>query len=487
MFGHFAQAQIPDGTVAPDFTATDVQGNEFNLYSTLDAGKVVILQYFAVWDSYAWDYYNSGVLQELLTTYGPDGTNRLVIVQIEAEPSNTLSQLHGPESLSGDPATQTQGDWLTANPFIVIDSSAAAVLYGVDYLPTMFMICPDRITSQIDQTEASVIAAALNGQICPLLTDGQDPALSRLTTQSNCGSGLVDISFYLNNLGTEPLNTVDVFIEGVIAPFNFTWNGNLLSYQEEMVFFTAVPIAGNTDLQVSITTADANTSNNAVVIPSGIHQTSPSIKLILGLDNFPDEVSWEIRDDSGNVLFSDGDFNVSYQYFEDTYILPSDGCYTFYLFDEGGDGLHGSQWGGYDGTCYLKGLNGFGDVISEIVSYDGSYNFEETETPPSFLMAEFEVLTALDASTESAEVGLMIYPNPSNGNLNFQLGNMDSRRTDLKIMDNAGQLVYSRSQGFLPSGVKNFSADLSSLPVGIYIVKLSDDKTQVHSKLIITH
>lgn len=483
----FSQAQIPDGTVAPDFTATDIGGNEFSLYNTLDAGQVVIVQYFAVWDSYAWDYYNSGVLQALFTMYGPDGTNQLVILQIESEPSNTSAQLFGPQSLTGDPASQTQGDWITSNPFIVVDSSAIAGLYDVTYLPTLFMICPDKISTQINQVETATIATALNGQICPVLTAGQDPAITQLTTQASCGSGVVDISFYLKNLGTETLSVADILIEGVSASFNHTWTGNLLPYQEELLVFDDVAAPGNTDVQVSITSTDSNSLNNSEMVPSGIHKTSPSVKLVLGLDNFPEEVSWEIRDSNGNVVHSDGDFTVSYQYFEDTLLFPSDGCYSFYLFDEGGDGLHGSQWGGYDGTCYLSGLNGYGEVIAEIVDYDGSYDFEETESPPSFLMAEFEVLTALETSNKTIVQDLMIYPNPTNGKLNFNLGKMDSRQVDLKIMDSAGQLVFNRVQGFLPSGVQNFEADLTALPVGIYIVKLSDDKTQMHSKLILTH
>ena len=40
-FGAFAQ--LPDGSIAPDFTATDINGVEHNLYSYLDSGYQVIL------------------------------------------------------------------------------------------------------------------------------------------------------------------------------------------------------------------------------------------------------------------------------------------------------------------------------------------------------------------------------------------------------------------------------------------------------------
>ena len=44
-----AQAQIPDGSIAPDFTATDIDGNTYNLYDLLNAGKTVYLDVSATW------------------------------------------------------------------------------------------------------------------------------------------------------------------------------------------------------------------------------------------------------------------------------------------------------------------------------------------------------------------------------------------------------------------------------------------------------
>ena len=47
--GLSALAQLPDGSTAPDFTATDIDGNEWNLYTLLDEGKTVILDFSATW------------------------------------------------------------------------------------------------------------------------------------------------------------------------------------------------------------------------------------------------------------------------------------------------------------------------------------------------------------------------------------------------------------------------------------------------------
>ena len=46
-----AAAQLPDGSIAPDFTATDLNGVEHNLYSLLDEGKKVIIDFSATCSS----------------------------------------------------------------------------------------------------------------------------------------------------------------------------------------------------------------------------------------------------------------------------------------------------------------------------------------------------------------------------------------------------------------------------------------------------
>ena len=53
-------AQLPDGSIAPDFTATDINGVEHNLYSYLDSGYSVILCFDATWNLPGWSYFGTG-------------------------------------------------------------------------------------------------------------------------------------------------------------------------------------------------------------------------------------------------------------------------------------------------------------------------------------------------------------------------------------------------------------------------------------------
>ena len=77
-----AQAQIPDGSIAPDFTVTDLNGVTHSLSAYLAQGKTVIIDISATWCSPCWNYHESGALEQLYYTYGPEGSDEVVVLFI---------------------------------------------------------------------------------------------------------------------------------------------------------------------------------------------------------------------------------------------------------------------------------------------------------------------------------------------------------------------------------------------------------------------
>jgi hypothetical protein len=101
-----ALSQLSNGSIAPDFTATDINGVEYNLYDLLDEGNTVILDFSATWCGPCWSYAQSGILEDLWSTFGPEGTQDLYVFYLESDDTTTAADLNGT-----GPATT--GDWIS--------------------------------------------------------------------------------------------------------------------------------------------------------------------------------------------------------------------------------------------------------------------------------------------------------------------------------------------------------------------------------------
>jgi len=162
-------AQLNDGAIAPDFSATDLDGVEHNLYDLLAAGKTVVLDVSATWCGPCWNYHNMGILKEFMSTYGPDGTDEAMVFMIEDDISTTLDDLKGT-------GTNTTGDWITGTNYPIIDSQNGIfnTQYQVSYFPTLYIICPDRIITEIGQAQLAGFESALGN--CPQVNHAPEPA-----------------------------------------------------------------------------------------------------------------------------------------------------------------------------------------------------------------------------------------------------------------------------------------------------------------------
>ena len=137
-----AYAVLPKGADAKDWTLTDITGQTYNLFTLLNQGKTVYIDFSATWCGPCWNYHNSGALEGLYNQYGPGGTNEVMVFFIEADLSTNLACLYGPSGCVGG----TQGNWVAGTPYPIIDlnssTSYVASDYAITYYPTIYAICP---------------------------------------------------------------------------------------------------------------------------------------------------------------------------------------------------------------------------------------------------------------------------------------------------------------------------------------------------------
>ena len=140
-------AQIPSGSIAPNFILTDLNGNEHKLYDYLDQGKSVILDFFAVWCAPCQS--QAYLLESIYQNYGPNGNNSLMILGLESEDTTLDAQCI---NYNGFP-------WgaITSYP-IINNTEDVPYLYNINYYPSVYLICPDKIITEINESEINTIS-----------------------------------------------------------------------------------------------------------------------------------------------------------------------------------------------------------------------------------------------------------------------------------------------------------------------------------------
>ena len=107
-------------------------------------------------------------------------------------------------------------------------------------------------------------------------------------------------------------------------------------------------------------------------------------KVIINLDQYQSETSWDIKDTNGTIYASGGGYNSQPDYATvvEPVLIPK-GNLIFTIYDTYGDGLNGALWQGQDGSYFLKQCN---DTLvygtNPAFGNDTSHTFASDSCPP---------------------------------------------------------------------------------------------------------
>jgi len=494
--GFAAQAQdnggLPNGSIAPDFTATDINGVSHHLYEYLDAGKTVIIDISATWCGPCWAYHGTDALADLYESYGMGGSEEVVVLFIEGDPGTSIESIYGTNIESDTRATQ--GDWTEHSPYPIIDDTDGDISndYNIRSFPTVYMICPEtRATKLLTQPTAVSLRNQINTNCVATTMTGltDKPRFSDLTDGIYCEADGV-YKAKIKNLGTNPLRNATVVLKengNILATKQYTSNNGLAQYGSTTLTFDSQTFAANSTHSVEVTSINDLTSfpNNQLaeesvnITPFHAAPTSNQFEVRIYTDFYPSEISWKIRSAATNaVVASGGPYRAGT---EDQYggggpdantvisqlvTLPdANSCYKIQLLDA----PYSDGWIAGLEPDELHGIeifNGNESVYSNFVT--GGFS--------SLLLDAALVTTAALNTDNNLAKQFTIYPNPTKGVLNF----VTQEPVDLTVTDLTGKIVHA-ARDITDGG----SINLGNLQKGMYIAQIKGATIQKTEKIII--
>ncbi|MFN5415874.1 MAG: T9SS type A sorting domain-containing protein [Flavobacteriia bacterium] len=535
-----ASAQLPDGSIAPDFTLTDINGNTHNLYTYLDQGKTVFIDVSATWCGPCWNFHETGALDDLWANHGPAGgngvsantTDDVIVIFIEGDATTTDAELHG--------GAGSQGDWVTGVDHPIIDLAPGAEAtnfdadYQIGYFPTIYKICPNRIISEPGQASAAVLYSGVADCPAPASTNIDVAALSYAGNNSICGPANYTPVVKIQNYGFDPLTdaTVTISMGGNVVSTG-TYTGSLNTYEFATVTCSAIADFSGGNLEIDVTTTNDGDAANGTMAKTvlGAVETTSRVLLTIKTDAYASEISWNIKNaNNQNVAGTTDPTLANNTVYNFTYNMSALGCYTYNITDSYGDGISSPGYINVRDNNNLVILNteDYGDGTSipfkvvtmladaptltsnkpiengTITACEGTSvtltssstngnSWSTNQTTQNITVTTSGTYSVTVNGVESAPMvvsfiscagvdeetinNVVIYPNPSNGVFVVK-GNDLVKFNVIEVVDNAGRVISS-----IPVNKTELSFNLEGLSAGNYLVVFKGENGNVTQKI----
>lgn len=302
--------------------------------------------------------------------------------------------------------------------------------------------------------------------------DGYDPANSEpIAIDAGLSNPLgatgtfcdVDItpSITITNSGTTTLTTATVSY-GLDGNYNlsYPWTGSLAQWQSATITLPAMTVTGgvhtfNAQVINPNGSTDENSSNNAITSSFTMVVNGQAVTLNLDLDCYGTETSWELRDASNSILYSESGYaDDDPGMITRQFCLPF-GCYSFKIMDSYGDGLTSCSAANGGAGSYQILFNG--DILVEITEAQANFGFSNTK---NFCIQDNSSLEENDLNSL-----ISVYPNPSIDIINIVSNGVTVEKVEL--LNIAGQVISSTK-----AGSATVKLDVSSVASGVYLVKV---------------
>lgn len=310
---------------------------------------------------------------------------------------------------------------------------------------------------------------SLEGQYYVSAAYSDNIVIDSIENFNECGN-VQHPQVFVKNLGSNNITALDISYKyNNNTTQTFQWIGQLSWLQNTIISLPLASLSvGNQVLEVTISIpnkTDEDNSDNTYLRNFTINNTKTNVILHLQTDSWPEEISYKIIDENNNVVFSVNSSQITGSNFENTLITETlclpDGCYKAIIEDNYGDGLgggNGSSPGYFEirtDTTQLGIING---------------NFGTADTILFCLPNFVNTSTAIEAKE------IQIFPNPTNGIINYRAFEMPD---NIIIYNAYGQIIQQiKPQGHTVLNLENHQK-------GLYIIRFGFGEQWITKKVIL--
>jgi hypothetical protein len=267
----------------------------------------------------------------------------------------------------------------------------------------------------------------------------------------------------IQNMGNETMTSLTINYNvngGAIQTYN--WTGSLATAGQATVTLPSLSFTHLSTNTFWVSTSSPNgqadqlaANNNAVKTFEPSKNSGTTVVITITPDNYGSETTWRLRNPSGTVVASGGPYtNGNSTPDVVTVNNLANGCHTFEIDDDYGDGICCSYGNGSftiesNGTQLYAGGE-FGSSDERVFNVGGTSGVEDLELVSN----------------------VSVYPNPFKDNATVAFSMVETGEVILEVVNVLGAKVISQNLGEKATGAHTINISSVNLESGIYMVNL---------------